>query len=137
MGQVRTVAHLVPLVVILAPAAGLAQDVGSQHVAGSAVYRTYCAVCHGPAGKGDGPLADSLRVKVPDVTLLARKNKGSFPKDQVLRIVDGRKPVKGHGGTDMPVWGDAFKQATDGYSEAAVKEKIEAVVGHLETIQER
>ncbi|HEY5907870.1 MAG TPA: c-type cytochrome [Vicinamibacteria bacterium] len=137
MGQVRTVAHLVPLVVILAPAAGFAQDVGTQHVAGSAVYRTYCAVCHGPAGKGDGPLADSLRVKVPDITLLARKNKGTFPKDQVLRIVDGRKPVKGHGGTDMPVWGDAFKQATDGYSEAAVKEKIEAVVGHLETIQER
>jgi mono/diheme cytochrome c family protein len=136
MGQVRNVARFVPLVVILAPAAGFAQDVGSQYVAGSTVYRTYCAVCHGSAGKGDGPLADSLRVKVPDITLLARKNKGTFPKDQVLRIVDGRKPVKGHGGTDMPVWGDAFRQAQDGYSEAAVKAKIEAVVGHIETLQE-
>jgi mono/diheme cytochrome c family protein len=137
MGQVRMVARLVPLVVVLAPAAGLAQDVGSQQVAGSAVFRTYCAVCHGSAGKSDGPLADSLRIRPPDLTLLAKKNRGTFPRDQVLRIVDGRKPVKGHGGTDMPVWGDAFQEARDGYSEAAVKAKIEAVVGHIETIQER
>ena len=35
----------------------------------------------------------------------------------------------------MPVWGDAFKQARDGYSEAKVKEKIEAVVEYLESLQ--
>ena len=137
MGHAWTVASLVSVVVVLVPAAGLAQEAGIQQVAGSAVYRTYCAVCHGPAGKGDGPLADSLRMRPPDLTLLARKNGGTFPKDRVLRTVDGRKPVKGHGGTDMPVWGDAFKQARDGYSEAAVKERIEAVVNHIEAIQER
>jgi len=26
-------------------------------------------------------------------------------------IIDGRHPVPGHGGPDMPVWGDAFKRA--------------------------
>jgi len=45
--------------------------------------------------------------------------------------------VKGHRGPDMPVWGDAFKQSQDGYSEAVVREKIEAVVAHVETLQER
>jgi hypothetical protein len=70
------------------------------------------------------------------LTILAKKNGGTFPKDQVLRTVDGRKAVKGHGGADMPIWGDAFKQSKDGYSEAAVKAKIEAVVGYIETLQE-
>jgi mono/diheme cytochrome c family protein len=130
------VARLVPLVVILAPAAGLAQE-EVQRVAGSSIYKTYCAVCHGTGGKGDGQLADSLRMKPSDLTLLAKKNKGTFPKDQVMRTVDGRKPVKGHGGTDMPIWGDAFKQSREGYSEAVVKEKIEAVVAYIETLQER
>jgi mono/diheme cytochrome c family protein len=134
MRQVRTVARLVPLIAVLTPALGLAQEEG-QRVAGSAVFKTYCAVCHGNGGKGDGQLADALRVKPADLTILAKKNGGTFPKDQVLRAVDGRKPVKGHGGADMPVWGDAFKQSKDGYSEAAVKEKIEAVVGYIETLQ--
>ena len=117
------------------PAALVAQDVGEVRTAGSSVYQTYCAVCHGPSGQGDGPLAASLRVRPPDLTLLARKSGGTFPKDRVTRTVDGRNPVKGHGGADMPVWGDAFKQAKDGFSEAKVKEKIEAVVEYLESLQ--
>ena len=113
----------------------LAQDAGEIRTAGSAVYQTYCAVCHGSSGEGDGPLASSLRVRPADLTLLARKSGGTFPKDRVTRTVDGRKPVKGHGGADMPVWGDAFKQSKDGYSEAKVQEKIEAVVEYLESLQ--
>ena len=113
----------------------VAQDVGEVRLAGSGIYTTYCAVCHGSSGQGDGPLSGSLRVRPPDLTLLARKNGGTFPKDRVTRTVDGRNPVKGHGGADMPVWGDAFKQARDGYSEAKVKEKIEAVVEYLELLQ--
>jgi len=35
------------------------------------------------------------------------------------------------------VWGDAFKQSCEGYSEARVKERIEALVTHLESIQQR
>jgi hypothetical protein len=54
----------------------------------------------------------------------------------VARIVDGRDPVEGHGGPDMPVWGDAFKNADTGYDEEKVKEKIRAVVAHVKTLQE-
>jgi mono/diheme cytochrome c family protein len=113
----------------------VAQEAGQPRVAGSTVYKTYCAVCHGSSGTGDGPLSASLRIKPPDLTQLARKNEGKFPKELVLRIVDGRNPVKGHGGQDMPVWGDAFKQSREGYSEAVVKEKVEAVVEHVQTLQ--
>jgi mono/diheme cytochrome c family protein len=112
-----------------------AQDLGArpaaQQVAGSAVYKTYCQVCHGPSGQGDGPLADSLRFRPPDLTLLARKHGGKFLRERVHRR------VKGHGGPDMPVWGDAFKNSAGGYDEAAVRAKIKAVVDHQETMQAR
>jgi hypothetical protein len=49
--------------------------------------------------------------------------------------VDGRDPVKGHGGADMPVWGDAFKRSADGFTEEKIKQRIGAVVAHLEDIQ--
>ena len=62
---------------------------------------TYCAVCHGVAARGDGPLADQLRVRPPDLTLIAKRSGGRFDDETVRRIIDGRKPVKGHGGPDM------------------------------------
>lgn len=104
---------------------------------GAAVYKTYCAVCHGVEAKGDGPLADNLRHAPPDLTTLARRNEGKFDAVMVYRVIDGRDPVKGHGGPDMPVWGDAFKRSTEGYSEKAVKERITAIVDHLKSLQRK
>jgi mono/diheme cytochrome c family protein len=104
---------------------------------GAAVYKTYCAVCHGAEARGDGPLADNLRHAPPDLTFLAKRNEGKFDAAMVYRVIDGREPVKGHGGPDMPVWGDAFKRSTEGYSEKAVKERINALVDHLKTLQRK
>jgi mono/diheme cytochrome c family protein len=102
---------------------------------GRATFQTYCAVCHGTEGRGDGRLVDRLRVKPPDLTGLARRNKGTYPKDAVRRILDGRDPVEGHGSADMPTWGDAFKDSREGYSEARVRERIDDLVEFLRTIQ--
>ncbi len=102
---------------------------------GPDVYRTYCASCHGAAARGDGPLATHLRFSPPDLTLLAKKNGGTFDDAEVHRIIDGRKPVKGHGGPDMPVWGDAFRRSGDGYSEEAVKARIDGLVAYLKSLQ--
>ena len=103
--------------------------------AGAVTYRTHCATCHGATGQGDGPLAPRLRVAPPDLTKLSRKNGGKYPFDKVYRIVDGRDPVSGHGGGDMPVWGDTFLDSRDGYSPEKVKEKITHLVQYLATIQ--
>jgi hypothetical protein len=43
--------------------------------------------------------------------------------------------VVGHGGTDMPVWGDAFKESAERYDEKAVKARIRALVDYLKTLQ--
>jgi mono/diheme cytochrome c family protein len=123
------------LVALAGGAAGADQD-PVYGVSGSYTYRTYCASCHGTTGKGDGPLAESLRFHPPDLTLLAKNNDGEYPGDQVARIIDGREPLEGHGGPDMPIWGDAFKNTETGFNEEQVKQKIRAVVDYLKTLQE-
>jgi mono/diheme cytochrome c family protein len=117
------------------PASSQAPDAGIYGVSGSYAYRTYCASCHGTDGKGDGPLAENLRFHPPDLSLLAKRNGGDYPVEKVHRIVDGRKPLPGHGGPDMPIWGDAFRNAETGYDDAKVREKIRSVVDYLRTLQ--
>ena len=104
---------------------------------GDYLFRTYCASCHGTSAKGDGPLAESMRRRPADLTEIARRNKGVFPRDQVYRIIDGRQPVKGHGGANMPVWGDVFARSSEVQNEAAITERIEALVRYLEGLQAR
>ena len=104
---------------------------------GDYLFRTYCAACHGTSARGDGPLAESMRRRPTDLTEIAKRNKGVFPAEEVRRMVDGRQPVKGHGGPDMPVWGDVFARSTDGGDPAVVEARIKALVTYLESIQAR
>jgi mono/diheme cytochrome c family protein len=128
-----------PLLAV-AVAAGVAVPGASAVISsesGSGLFRSYCASCHGAEGRGDGPLAANLRVAPADLTRIARRNHGKFDADKVRRVIDGRGPREIHGGSDMPVWGDAFKRAGEGYSEEKVKERIGALVEHIEGLQER
>ena len=79
-------------------------------VAGKDLYREFCAVCHGTAGKGDGPAASALKVPPSDLTQISKKNGGKFPELRVQHIINGEadEPVA-HGSKDMPVWGTLFR----------------------------
>jgi mono/diheme cytochrome c family protein len=101
-------------------------------VGGGTTFQLYCASCHGPSAKGDGPLASLMTKRPADLTQIAKRNAGTFSSEQVARIIDGRRPVKGHGGGDMPVWGDAFAKSGD---VAQVDERIRRLVIYLESIQ--
>ena len=80
-------------------------------IQGPALYTTYCAVCHGKDGKGDGPMAKALKVTPPDLTRLAARNGGKFPMSRVQKIIASKEPVPaGHGTREMPVWGPIFSQ---------------------------
>ena len=124
-------------VAILGGTSAHAQSAAIGDEAGSSLFRTYCAVCHGTSARGDGPLADSMRRRPPDLTTIARREGGAFPADKVFRIIDGRQKVAGHGGPDMPVWGDVFTRTAGTNDEASVKLRIEQLVRYLESIQER
>jgi mono/diheme cytochrome c family protein len=115
---------------------GAAPPVESR-VGGSSVFKTYCASCHGESGRGNGAVAVFLRRRPADLTQIAIRNKGTFPSDRVFAMIDGRQVVKVHGDSQMPVWGDAFAKSATASDERAIKEKIDALVQYLESIQER
>jgi len=65
MRQVTTIAAAVAGVILLAPGLGLADGDAKS---GNDLYHQNCAVCHGAAGKGDGPGAAALTPKPRDLT---------------------------------------------------------------------
>ncbi len=134
-GVVAAVVLAVSLLAPVAASPAAAQDTGRQRVTGAEIYRTYCATCHGPNGRGDGPLADSMRRKPADLTEIAKRNGGEYPSEVVYRTIDGKQPIRGHGGPDMPVWGDAFARSRDGGDAATVKERIDTLVDFVRALQ--
>jgi len=78
--------------------------------AGKKDFKLNCAVCHGMDGKGTGPLSTLLTRGVPDLTLIAKWNSGTFPTAEVMEIIDGRVDAAHHGGQEMPIWGSAFRE---------------------------
>ncbi|MFN7977285.1 MAG: cytochrome c [Vicinamibacterales bacterium] len=115
--------------------AGRADAQSTSAATGDYLFRTYCAACHGTSAKGDGPLAESMRRRPANLTEIGKRNQGVFSADQVFKTIDGRTPVKGHGGPDMPVWGDVFSKSSDGGDPAVVEARIKALVAYLESIQ--
>jgi mono/diheme cytochrome c family protein len=104
-------------------------------ISGRDSFEFYCASCHGRTGKGDGPMTSVLRTRPTDLTSLAMRHGGAFPRDRVLAIVTGAgRQVPAHGENEMPVWGPIFRGLDP--SEARVKARIDNVVAHLETLQE-
>ena len=115
--------------------AGRADAQSTSAATGDYLFRTYCAACHGTSAKGDGPLAESMRRRPANLTEIGKRNQGEVPADEVRQTSDGRTPVKGHGGPDMPVWGDVFSKSSDGGDPAIVAARIKALVAYLESIQ--
>jgi len=102
---------------------------------GAAIYAAYCADCHGRDGKPPGPRASSRNMRVPDLRLMARRNKGVFPAKQVENLLSGttQSPVI-HGGIDMPVWGPVLARGVgDGNMTAA--EAVLSLTRYLESLQ--
>lgn len=73
---------------------------------GGPVYATYCAACHGNAGKGDGPGAAALNPKPRDLTdsayMLKLNDQYLFDIVSKGGAAQGKSPL-------MPPWGTALK----------------------------
>jgi mono/diheme cytochrome c family protein len=139
-GQVMRSEKQGRVVVAIAGAVVLASQMAAAQApaaapSGSAVFRLYCASCHGTSAKGDGPLASSMTRKPANLTEIAKRNDGVFPADQVARTIDGRNPPRGHGGGDMPVWGPAFAKSASTSEADTAEQRIQRLVSYLESIQ--
>lgn len=117
----KLLGNLVVCGVLVAGSFAAAQSPGKQKVKetpplidsiqGPALSKAYCASCHGADAKGDGPMANSLKVKPSDLTRIAARNGGTFPLMRVEQIISGEEQLpKGHGTSEMPVWGPIFSR---------------------------
>lgn len=91
----------VGLVAVLA-LAGCVQDGVSS---GRAAFVDNCAACHGEDAKGDGPMATSLAKRPANLTTLAARHGGTFPRDYVMSTIDGYRRGQ-HFSAAMPVFGE-------------------------------
>jgi Cytochrome C oxidase, cbb3-type, subunit III len=98
-------------------------------MSGEDLYRRFCASCHGIEGRGDGPVAASLRVEVPDLTLIARRGYGGELRDRIIRIIDGRYVIGAHGTRVMPVWGEDLARLELGNPDA--ERSAQVIIGRL------
>jgi mono/diheme cytochrome c family protein len=128
---------------IAAALAGMIFDTASAQDLGDAKseYMNSCAVCHGPDGKGDGPLGDELMQRPSDLTRISRRNGGEFPYWRVYAVIDGRVMVPAHGERDMPVWGNQFlpadvKRYGPNAGEIVTEERIHELAGYVQTLQQ-
>ncbi len=102
---------------------------------GRDTFRSHCATCHGIDARGEGPLAEHLRVPPANLTLIAQRNGGEFPDQEVHKMIRGDREVRGHGSSDMPVWGDVFSKSDRESAPEEVERKIADLVAYLRSIQ--
>ncbi len=106
----------------------------SKPESGAAMYKDYCAACHGLTGKGDGPAAGALKSPVPDLTTLSKRNGGAFPDAKLAYLLNHGGSATGiHGSEDMPIWGNLFKSVNSDL----VKLRIANLTDHLKTLQQK
>ncbi|HSH49369.1 MAG TPA: cytochrome c [Halomonas sp.] len=81
------------------------QPTANNTQAGRQSYELYCASCHGPSGRGDGPAGENLN---PRPTNIAAFSKMPMASDAYLywTIAEGGSPV----GSAMPPFKDALDE---------------------------
>jgi mono/diheme cytochrome c family protein len=105
---------------------------------GEEIFGRFCASCHGDMAHGDGPVARSLGVMVPDLTKISRRY-GGFPTQLVRDTIDGRGArIDAHGSRTMPVWGYEFwvEEGGDVTAQQEMRKTIAKLVDYLRSIQE-
>jgi mono/diheme cytochrome c family protein len=105
-----------------------------QAVSGRELFDFYCASCHGRDAKGSGPVAAALKTPPADLTQLALRNDGFFPRARVEAFVAGGDAVAAHGTVQMPVWGPVFRAL--GASDSGARMRIANIVAYIETLQQ-
>jgi len=137
----RVVPGIVVLSVILLSMGGSAQTARTatpalalESLTGRDSFDRYCAACHGADGRGTGPVASVLKARPADLTTLAERNGGLFPRERTASFVEGTgRPLPAHGSSDMPVWGSTFRGLEP--SDVRVKIRLANLVAYVESLQ--
>jgi mono/diheme cytochrome c family protein len=143
-----TIRHIFPLCLLLVAFGAAAQENAgpgrddksqlppSYVPSGKAMFKQYCASCHGADAKGRGPATPTLNTRVPDLTTLTKRHDNKFPYEYVESTLRFGPGTVAHGSPEMPVWGPIF-QYVENYNEAAVRQRIKNLCDYIESLQQK
>jgi mono/diheme cytochrome c family protein len=99
---------------------------------GRDLFIGHCAICHGLDGRGQGPLAEAMKIVPADLTQIAAKHDGTFADAKVSDVIRNGGAVLGHGSRAMLPWGLYFSERRN---PAVGKARIKALVAYLKSLQ--
>ena len=106
---------------------------------GGELFDELCVVCHGKGGTGNGPAVSALKGAPSDLTVLAEKNNGTFPRKDVKTAIAGRFREDSHGSIRMPSWSRVFEGANPDWRlyrrKIFAMQQIDRLTDYVETIQ--
>jgi cytochrome c553 len=106
---------------------------------GKALFDELCVACHGKDGIGNGPAVSALNKAPADLTVLAAKNNGTFPRKEVNTAIGGRFRDDVHGPIGMSSWYKVFQGANPEWRtyrrQIYAMQQIDRLTDYLETIQ--
>ena len=106
---------------------------------GETLFFQKCAACHGDDGKGAGQESLGLGAPPPDLTTLSAQNRGIFPQNYVMSVIDGFNR-RNHPASAMPEFGNEDLgqdvQVEDGGVSTPIPSDLIALAAYLESIQQ-
>ena len=79
----RPYRHLLAAALLAAAVGAVAAQPATPAELGQHEFESNCATCHGMTGLGDGPMRPFLARVPADLTTVARRNGGTFPKTAI------------------------------------------------------
>ena len=110
----KNVIHAVVLLTMLAVKTAEVSANPPPAYEGRRLYVSYCQLCHGTDGKGDGPLAKAMQISPADLTTTVRSRSNTI----LTKIItgEGRQTITGRDRHNllneaMPEWKDVFSES--------------------------
>ncbi|MCU7919322.1 MAG: c-type cytochrome [Candidatus Thiodiazotropha sp. (ex Epidulcina cf. delphinae)] len=105
--------HIMVLLTLIAVSAPVVSADPPLAYEGRRLFVSYCQLCHGTGGKGDGPLAKAMKISPADLTITVRSRSDTI----LTKIItgEGRQTITGRDRHNllsdaMPEWKDVFNE---------------------------
>lgn len=104
---------------------------------GKSDFQWHCTMCHGPDGKGGGPMAKMLIKRPADLTAISKQKGGAFPFWEVYRVIAGNEEVPGHETFQMPNFWRRFSKDEKDWGFLPPQVRVLVLTHYVESLQKK